>query len=495
VKVPANTPRISNRTPKTLGFSGVRHWLYNSEMRRTAPLLGLLLLGLAFTLISREPDARLRRATRSAPRAGWIQVHLEGTPSEIGFQHGYLLSSEIQDNFKAISAEMIHDEKKDWKFFRTVAQEVLWPHVEAEYREELTGIVEGLKARKSTLDLWDIVALNAWLELPYYDKIYNQQHPGSEPGTGPGDHCSAFVATGSYTKDGRVVIGHNNWTSYSSGERWNIVFDIVPAKGHRILMDGSAGLIHSGDDFGLNSAGIVITETTITGFTGYDPNGVPEFVRARKAMQYSESIDDFKRYMTDGNNGGYANNWLLADTKTNEIASLELGLKNVILKRSKDGYFVGSNFAADPKLTKEETDDDVNDKSRSENARHIRWIELMDQNKGKIDVALGQKFLSDHFDTFTGREDAGERTLCGHVDLSPRGMGTWQAPYAPAGAVQNKVTDTAGVQKLSLTAALGHACGLNFKAAEHLAKHPEFAWTKDILGDMPARGWARFTAK
>ena len=49
-------------------------------------------------------------------------------------------------------------------------------------------------------------------------------------------------------------------------------------------MDGMPGLIHSGDDFGMNDAGIVITETTISGFAGYDVKGVPEFVRARKAM-------------------------------------------------------------------------------------------------------------------------------------------------------------------------------------------------------------------
>ena len=48
---------------------------------------------------------------------------------------------------------------------------------------------------------------------------------------------------------------------------------------------------------------------------------------------------------------------------------------------------------------------------------------------------------------------------------------------------------------MTLTAALGHACGISYKAAEHLAKHPEFAWMKAILHDMPARGWARFTAK
>jgi hypothetical protein len=46
-----------------------------------------------------------------------------------------------------------------------------------------------------------------------------------------------------------------------------------------------------------------------------------------------------------------------------------------------------------------------------------------------------------------------------------------------------------------LTAALGHACGRSFQAAGHLAKHPEFAWVKEILRDMPARPWTRFTAR
>jgi Phospholipase B len=467
-------------------------------MPRTTVLSAVvLLLGLAFTLVPRDPrtDPRLKKAARLPERGGWIQVHLEGSPAEIGYQHGYLLAPEIADNFKAVSTEMVHEEKKDWAFFRRTAREVFWPHVEQEYRDELTGIVAGQKAHGGKLDIWDVVALNAWLELPYYDKWYSKAHPGTPAGTGPGDHCSAFVATGSYTKDGRIVIGHNNWTSYSSGERWNIIFDITPAKGNRILMDGAAGLIHSADDFGVNSAGIVITETTISDFDDFDPNGIPEFVRARKAMQYSASIDDYARIMEDGNNGGYANNWLVADRKNNEIASLELGLKNVTLQRTEDGFFVGANFPVNPKLAKEETTFDVKDKSNSQNARHARWLELMEQYKGKIDVAAGERFLADHYDTFERTTQPSERTLCGHIDASPRGMGTWQAPYAPAGAVQNKITDAAGAEKMSFMAALGHACGTNFKAPELLAKHPEFAWMKDILRDMPARGWTRFGAK
>jgi hypothetical protein len=461
-------------------------------MKRTPVLLSVLLLGFAATLISRDPqtDPRLKKAFRAPERNGWIMVRLEGSPAQIGFQHGYLLAPEIEDTVKDISLESAHDEKRDWEFFRATARDVFWPHIEQEYRDELSGIVQGLNARKVKLDIWDVVALNAWLEQGYYDKAI-----ADTPQSAAAEHCSAFVATGSYTKDGRFVIGHNNWTSYSSGERWNIIFDITPEKGNRILMDGMAGLIHSGDDFGVNSAGIAITETTISGFKGFDPNGIPEFVRARKAMQYANSIDDFARIMKEGNNGGYANTWLVADRKNNEIANLELGLKNVTLQRTMDGFFVGSNFPENPKLIEQETNYDTADRGLSSNARHERWLALMAQYKGKINVAAGQKFLADHYDSFEGRIDPDERTLCGHIDLSPRGVSSWWGPYGLAGTVQSKVTDAAGAQRMSLTAALGHSCGLHFKAAPYLGKHTEFAWTRSILGDMDSRPWTAFTAK
>jgi hypothetical protein len=459
-------------------------------MSRILLLSAGLLLALSISLATRAPgaDGRLKNAFRLPEHNGWIQVRLEGGPREIGFQHGYLLAPEIQASFKAVNTELLHDSKLDWQFYRKTAQEMLWPHIEAEYRDELTGIAEGLKARRSKLDVWDIVALNAWLELPYYTKTLEGKTGGV------GEHCSAFVATGSYTKDGRPVIAHNNWTTYSTGERWNIVFDIVPAKGYRILMDGMAGLIHSGDDFGINSAGIMITETTISEFDGYDPNAIPEFVRARKAMQYSASIDDFARVMKEGNNGGYANNWLVADRKTNEVADLELGLKNVNLQRTKDGFFVGSNYPVDPKLMREETKFNPNDPSSSQNARHTRWLQLMEENKGKIDLASTERFLGDHFDTFDKKDQPSERTLCGHVELSSRGMPTWQGAYAPVGAVQNKAADAASAERMSFSAALGHACGRDFNVAEFLKKHPEYGWYRPILHDMPARPWTAFAA-
>jgi len=445
---------------------------------------------------SSEGTTLLSGSSRKPPLNGWTVVRLSGTPKQIGYQHGYLLAPEIADLQKVFLLELTHDNGKDWNFFREAAKNVWWPHIEQEYRDEMQGIVDGINARGVKLDVWDIVVINGAMEWSYYVGQYDKDHKiASLPTVTAPDHCSAFVATGSYTKDGKIVVAHNNWTGYMDGSRWTIAFDIKPANGYRFVMDGLPGVIHSGDDFGINSAGIVITETTITGFSGYDFKGIPEFIRARKAMQYSTSIDDVARIFQEGNNGGYANDWLIADTKKNEIASLELGLKNVTLDRKTDGYFVGANFPINPKLAVGETSFDLKDAGLSANARHKRWEQLMQENKGKIDVAAAQKFLADHVDSVTGKNEPSERTLCGHVEMSSRGMGAWQPPYGTAGAVQNKASDSNMAAKMAFTAAAGHACGHDFLASQHLAAHPELAWQEPELRDMKAYPWTQIAAE
>jgi hypothetical protein len=444
-----------------------------------------------------QSDARLQKAYRFQ-RGGWTYVHLEGSPAEVGFQHGYLLAPDIADAFEAIKLFDTRETQRDWEFFRTTARQMLWPHIDSEYQQELQGIADGVKARGVDLDVYDIVALNAFEEVPdYYVPWLNKQQRSEKAPklTSPGN-CSAFIATGSVTKDHQIVIAHNNWTSYLAGERWVVIFDIQPEHGNRILMDGFPGVIVSDDDFGVNSAGIMITETTITQFEGWDPNGKPEFMRARKALQYANNIDDYVRIIKEGNNGGYANDWLIGDRKTGEIAYLELGLKNTPLWRTKDGYFVSSNFARDPKVISEETPTfNAKDASSSPNARHARWEQIMKQSKGKIDVTMAEQFLSDHVDSFEKKEQANERSLCGHVDASSRGVKEWGwDAYNPGGAVQGKATDSAMAAKMSFVARAGHPCGADFVAAEFLEKHPEFSWQKPLLRDMKAGPWTVFTA-
>jgi len=443
-------------------------------------------------------DPRLKDTYR-LDKGGWVYVHLQGDPATIGFQHGYMLAPEIEDAFPAVSTGMMHSTHRDWAFFRQAAREMLWPKMDTEYQQEIQGIAEGLNARTgSSLDVYDLVAFNAFEELPdyYVPWLNKQEKPPNAPHLKSPGNCSAFVATGSWTKGGQIVIAHNNWTNYMNGERWRIIYDIQPTSGFRILMDGFPGAIASDDDFGINSDGLMVTETTITQFEGWDPKGKPEFMRARKALQYSGSIDEYTKIMLDGNNGGYANDWLLGDRKTGEIAQLELGLKAYKLWRTKDGVLAGSNWARDPKVLKLDAPQfQPNDLGSSPNARRVRWEELLSANKGKIDVALAQQMLGDHFDSYEKKEQANERTLCGHVDVSSRGVPQWTyAPFYAGGAVQGKAADSAMAKDLSFVARSGHPCGSDFSAKPFLEAHPDYAWQQPYLRDMKAGPWTTFHA-
>ena len=442
-------------------------------------------------------DARMAGAY-SFNEGGWTYVHLAGTPEQIGFQHGSLLTKQIEDNLQVYKVENKNELHKDWAFFREAGRTVLWPHIEPEYQAELKGIAEGLKTNGSKMDLWDVVAMNGQLELtdyylPWLDSKEHKTVPVAAKAPG---RCSAFIATGSATKDGKIVIAHSNWSSYAEGERWTYVFDVVPAKGQHFLMDGVAGIITSQDDFGVNQSGLMITETTLPQIVSFDPNGIPEFERSRKAMQYATSIDEYVAIMRKGNNGGYANSWMVGDRKTGEIAYLELALHHTPLTKKKDGYFVSSNFAADPLLIRDDTSGfNPKNMSSSMNARHVTAEAFMRKHYGKLDTALAEAYLSDHYDSYDKKIEPGKRSLCGHEETSAEGEPVWgNPPFAASGAVTGKVMDATMAAKMSFTGRAGHPCGEDFLAGPFFAAHPQFAWEKPILHDMKAGPWTTFTA-
>ena len=457
----------------------------------------VVLLLLTVVLILLGCDTRLKDSYREE-RNGWIYVRLEGTPRQVGFQHGYHLAPEIDELLQMFAYYFEKGSaKKPWSFFREAAERIFWPKLEQEYQEEIEGIVEGLAARGYKYDKFDITALNANIEIAsyYLPWLANKVKQDSLKNQAPG-RCSAFVATGSYTEDGKIVIAHNNWSDYMVGQRWNVIADISPVSGHRILMDCMPGLIHSGDDFAINDAGLLYTETTITQFHGFDEGGTPEFMRARKAAQYGSSIDDFVLIMTINNNGAYANDWLVGDTKTNEIARLELGLKNHRVWRTFDGMYEGSNFPSDEKLIKEETTFNPNDRTVSANSRKIRWAQLMKENKGKINIELAKQFEGDHFNTDLNTTVIDGSVVCGHVDRDPRGAPEWSSPaFFPTGAVQAKATTGALAKEMKIWARMGHPCGEDFLAAPFFEKHPEFKWQERFLKDMKGQPWTQFESK
>ena len=186
-------------------------------------------------------------------------------------------------------------------------------------------------------------------------------------------------------------------------------------------------------------------------------------------MQYADSIDEYVKIMLDGNNGGYANDWLLGDRKTGEIARFELGLKHTKVWRTKDGYYAGSNFPSDPDLIRDETTFDPTDRASGPNARKIRWDQLLIGNKGKIDTSLAKCFWRTTTTRSQRKIGANHRTLCGHGDMMTDAMpSSGSSLTSRLARCRRKVMDSDMAQAMSFIARIGHPCGIKFDAAKFL---------------------------
>ena len=166
---------------------------------RPFPALTCIALTLFLTVASqsapRSQEERLHGAFRNPQKDGWIFVHLEGAPSDIGFQHGYLLRPEIESAKRAVELSVTHEVNHSWTELRAVTEKLFWPKVSDEYRQELEGIAGGLKAQGSHLDVIDLLTMNAWMELPYYYDKSRQREAKGVPASVP-EHCSAFTCYG-----------------------------------------------------------------------------------------------------------------------------------------------------------------------------------------------------------------------------------------------------------------------------------------------------------
>ena len=325
---------------------------------------------------------------------GWIYLHIEGDPYERGFQHGYLLAPEVTDLITRWS-NVIHNSpvlkniKIDhnssryekisnawWNFIRNQCKRIFWNRIPDEYKEEIKGIADGVKARGykvhgRDVDYIDVLASNEMYE--FMTRLRNpikSFHPlktlfgilkkvvptglGDEKSfiysfltAPPAHHCNGFIATGNATTHGQMVAAHGIrcggwWYSYYIAQRWNVVIDIVPSQGYRLVMVSAPGYIWSDDNYYQNEKGIVFMDTTCTQGP-WNNKGYPMSIRTRMAAQYGSSLDETIDYLLSNNDGVWTAAYLIGDTKTGEIARMDLGLYKYEIWRTFNGFYWTAN--------------------------------------------------------------------------------------------------------------------------------------------------------
>lgn len=347
---------------------------------------------------------------------GWIFVHIEGKPYIRGYQYGFLLAEEIVSYITKLAYnEDQNNPARGWYQLRRLTDALMLRKYEEEFLEEMKGIAagaakNGAKYMGKSLDLLDIVTINSVVDIGQLDSgLSRTAHALSgrnflkaedEANIPLKEHkCSGFVAAAPATKNGEIVFGQLfMWSGYT-GVHWNVICDLAPEKGNRLVYETFPGGIHSGADIYINSAGIMIGETTVSQ-TPFNDAGTPQSNRIRKAAQYAASIDDVVRLLQYKNNGMYTNDWLLGDAKTNEVAIFLLGTHKSKLWRSSRGELPGgtggflwsNNNAKDLEVRKEyipNSADAPYDLVFNPWNRDIVFYDFYRKHKGEIDATAG----------------------------------------------------------------------------------------------------------
>ncbi len=444
---------------------------------------------------------------------GWNYISIKGNATERGIAHGTLLKEEIKEALKMMKWNLYDTHGFDIDFFIKLSNFIFKNPIKEnfpEFYDEIKGISKGANVKIDELILWNNIASLDYampkisLLLDYipelkdkYGHLLKSIPSISSMDGGSKDRCSAFIALGNYTHDGKIYCAHNSFDDFIEGQFFNTIIDIKPNKGHRMLFQSAPGYISSQTDFFINSKGFIGTETTIGGFISFK-NEDPITVRIRNCMQYANTLDDYVDFLKKRNSGDYANSWLIGDTKNNEIMRIELGLEFVNVERKKNGYFIGFNAAYDARIRNLECiNSGFDDIRRHQGARKVRLEQLMEEHKGKINIEISKAIIADHYDVYLNKINPCSRTICSHYELDDRAyisQSDRPKPYQPRGAVDGCVVDSESCKKMGFYGRWGSSCGTPFYVKEFINQNIQWKRYEPYLYDRPSQPWTYFNS-
>jgi hypothetical protein len=259
---------------------------------------------LTFTpTIVEKPEVRLLD-TEGQGKLYQVGKHLicimEGTPEEMGFQHGRLLAARMAHGTKRALQKALWDKGYTREYVRAQVER-MQRFIPAEYVVEMKAIVKGLQAAHvSDISYEDIRLVVTQGELLHYPPgagprggkdgsarpFFWGDKPRSPAASAP--QCSNFACWGRWTPDGRLLHGRNlDWRITEDIQDSAVVLVWRPKQRVPYMMVTWAGGV--GGVSGMNAQGITIGEMTSPSSSAtYD--GMPLCILMRRVLEKSSDL-------------------------------------------------------------------------------------------------------------------------------------------------------------------------------------------------------------
>ena len=148
---------------------------------------------------------------------GWKYISIKGEPKERGYAYGYLCAKDFKEIQTMLNFLMYESYGKKWEYFIEEINSDFKEMTKSDFPElyeEMEGIAEGCCANGTETTIDEIIAWNFYMSIPYWYSTKSESRIQKEGGAK--DHCSAFIAVGDWTEDGKIVCAHNSFTDFVS---------------------------------------------------------------------------------------------------------------------------------------------------------------------------------------------------------------------------------------------------------------------------------------
>lgn len=256
-------------------------------------------------------------------------VEIEGTPYEIGYQHGSIFKEKVAGTI-ACYQEMFRDYSNlEWERAKELSlkfRDIIMEY-NPDYMEEIKGVADG-----SGFSFEDILALNCRSELVFVGNEMDKADGG----------CTSIGISSDAGAGGQAFLAHN-WDWKTSQRNSMIMMKIRQKNGKPdIFMVTEAGIIGK---TGVNSAGICLYLNALS--TDQAPKGLPLHLAMRGILDcrtLAEAISAAVRLPL-----GCCANFMIGH-KNGECVDIEIENEDFDVLYPKDGILVHTNHFVSPRL-------------------------------------------------------------------------------------------------------------------------------------------------
>ncbi|MDX2214993.1 MAG: C45 family peptidase [Oculatellaceae cyanobacterium bins.114] len=331
-------------------------------------------------------------------------VWLQGTPYEMGYQHGKLLHEEI-DSLPRSTLDAVSFLGKHLGLASFAKKRCFNDVI-----EECEGLVAGAKGTGLTMSVALVFAFGDVFQEYFANtlpRIFNDG-AGFPQGVFNDVACSQFIASGKATTDGRLYHGRSLDNNGKPNEYWlknPTVFVRQPNNGIPHMFIAVPGVVWPNS--GMNASGITLALDTAhpKNITKLATTGRSHVQMMAQILKQANSYEEARAFMQSQRRMA-ADLILIADGISRKAGVFELIARSMgIREMGANGVLYMANHFVSPEMQGEDRDPP----SRSSLIRHERFKQLLEpggphSRHGKINPAVMIQILRDRINPFTLNE-------------------------------------------------------------------------------------------